>query len=383
MPFFDHFPYTNLHNVNLDWVLQKVKEWGAMVEQNNQNFIDLQAANESFKEYVTSYLTNLDVQEEINNKLDDMLQSGVLIPYLQPYIVTTVTDWLDENITPTTPAIDATLSIAGAAADAKATGDAIANLRAYIDAEGGLSNEAARLLVTVLSKMVTIDSNIYPTFVELADELNVSIPAGLPTGYTEYDYIAPANMSFGTLPTLIFLPLTGNKQLYRYTFRYKDIGNVNRSIAVFGGRDAQGYSDSLAFYSNVNINTVGYHLMGLEETQVNNAFQPNIINTVTITGYDTPTVSINNVTYTVASNTTDTESPISLFSNQIAGATSGGYGSGRVQLGRLRVNDAQGNLLGDYVPCVENSTTNVGVYDKVSNQFIGAANTAYIAGNWS
>lgn len=42
-------------------------------------------------------------------------------------IAETVSDWLDENITnPTNPAIDASLSVAGAAADAKATGDAIA-----------------------------------------------------------------------------------------------------------------------------------------------------------------------------------------------------------------------------------------------------------------
>ena len=111
--FFDQYPYTNMHNVNLDWVLQAVKSWGAMVEQNNQNFINLEAANQSFKEYVTNYITNLDVQEEINNKLDEMLRSGALTQYFSPYIKTDVEEWLEDNITPTTPAIDASLSIAG------------------------------------------------------------------------------------------------------------------------------------------------------------------------------------------------------------------------------------------------------------------------------
>lgn len=125
MPFFDHYPYTNLHNVNLDWVLQAVKSWGALVEQNNQNFINLAAANEAFKEYVTSYITNLDVQDEINEKLDDMLTSGALTQYFSPYIKTDVEEWLEDNITPTTPPVDSTLSIAGAAADAKVTGERI------------------------------------------------------------------------------------------------------------------------------------------------------------------------------------------------------------------------------------------------------------------
>lgn len=40
-----------------------------------------------------------------------------------------VSDWLEDNVTPTTPVVDASLSIAGAAADAKATGDGIADLK--------------------------------------------------------------------------------------------------------------------------------------------------------------------------------------------------------------------------------------------------------------
>lgn len=126
--FFDQYPYTNLHNVNLDWVLQAVKSWGAMVEQNNQNFINLEAANESFKEFVTNYLTNLDLSDEISEKLDNMLASGELTPYLLPYIKTDVENWLDQHITPTTPIVDNTLTIPGAAADAAKVGEVITDV---------------------------------------------------------------------------------------------------------------------------------------------------------------------------------------------------------------------------------------------------------------
>ena len=45
-----------------------------------------------------------------------------------------VADWLQENIQPTTPAVDASLSVSGAAADAKKTGDAVSDLnQALID----------------------------------------------------------------------------------------------------------------------------------------------------------------------------------------------------------------------------------------------------------
>lgn len=44
-----------------------------------------------------------------------------------------VSDWLEDNVTPTTPVVDASLSIAGAAADAKATGDGIANLKSAFE----------------------------------------------------------------------------------------------------------------------------------------------------------------------------------------------------------------------------------------------------------
>lgn len=124
MGFFDFFPYTNFHNVNLDWVLQRVKEWGKLVEANNTAFHDLEEANASFKAYVETYLENLDVQAQIDDKLDRMFESGELTEYLQPYISSDVTAWLEENITePTGVVIDSSLTVEGACADSKAVGD--------------------------------------------------------------------------------------------------------------------------------------------------------------------------------------------------------------------------------------------------------------------
>ena len=130
MGFFDRYPYTNWHNVNLDWVLERVKEWGELVKANDQAFKDLQEANEAFKQYVTEYLQNLDIQAQIDDKLDRMFESGELTEYLQPYVSDTVTDWLEEHITePEGVVIDSSLTVAGAAADAKAAGDRLNRLK--------------------------------------------------------------------------------------------------------------------------------------------------------------------------------------------------------------------------------------------------------------
>ena len=69
------------------------------------------------------YFDNLDVQNEINNKLDAMAESGELSALITPLVPAAVGAWLTEHLTPTEPPVDNTLSIEGAAADAKTVGD--------------------------------------------------------------------------------------------------------------------------------------------------------------------------------------------------------------------------------------------------------------------
>ena len=134
------------------------------VEENTQAL--LTAYNE-LQGYVNSYFDSLDVQQEVNNKLDEMAESGELGELIEP-VVSSITndkvetllpdvveaqlgdvveeqlggvveqqlpgvatplvpgaveDWLEENVDPnTTPIVDTSLLIAGAAADSKMTG---------------------------------------------------------------------------------------------------------------------------------------------------------------------------------------------------------------------------------------------------------------------
>lgn len=64
-----------------DTVIPAINNNGEAVQELQQLFIELQ-------EYVNHYFDNLDVQEEINNKLDEMAESGVLEEIIEQYLQT-------------------------------------------------------------------------------------------------------------------------------------------------------------------------------------------------------------------------------------------------------------------------------------------------------
>lgn len=105
---------------------------------------NLHSAYVQLQEYVNTYFDNLDVQEEINNKLNDMAQDGTLNALVSPFIPDAVSEWLRTNITTTSPAIDTTLSVAGAGADSSVTGNRLTALnditRDYLTLNNHMAN---------------------------------------------------------------------------------------------------------------------------------------------------------------------------------------------------------------------------------------------------
>lgn len=78
-------PYSNFHELNQDWFLQEfnklIANWNAM----QKNFDNLQDAFNDLKSYVQDYFKNLDVQEEINNKIDSLVANGYFDTFLNDY----------------------------------------------------------------------------------------------------------------------------------------------------------------------------------------------------------------------------------------------------------------------------------------------------------
>lgn len=171
-------PYSNFHDMNLDWLITewyRTKEaligdqhqWEEFKENMNKAWNDYKTAvdgritsfesetnaniderfqtiiksNESYqkainakvdanttavedlKKYVNNYFSNLNVQTEINNKIDSMIADGTFLDVIHDQMSATVQKWLDAHITqPTVPAVDNTLSFSGACADSATVG---------------------------------------------------------------------------------------------------------------------------------------------------------------------------------------------------------------------------------------------------------------------
>lgn len=125
--FLNKYPYTDFHELNLDWVIERVKKLTEDWLATQEEWHNTQEQWQQLYDYVHDYFANLDVQDEINNKINQMILDGTFMTVVAPTINQTVVDattaWLAANITqPTTPVVDTSLTVAGAAADAKITG---------------------------------------------------------------------------------------------------------------------------------------------------------------------------------------------------------------------------------------------------------------------
>lgn len=121
-------PYIDLNDLNLDWLLSNMKrivsEWAAYQVSMGNKFDSLAAAYKALHDWIDGYFRNLNVQDQINNKLDAMAASGELLEIIRPTVISAADTWLAGHISnPASPPLDTSLSLANAAAPAKTVGD--------------------------------------------------------------------------------------------------------------------------------------------------------------------------------------------------------------------------------------------------------------------
>ena len=83
---FEQFPYSNFHDLNLDWIISEVKKAIEGFKALSAKTDDFETTLNNALEYINNYFKNLDVQEEINNKLEEMKNNGELADIIAAFL---------------------------------------------------------------------------------------------------------------------------------------------------------------------------------------------------------------------------------------------------------------------------------------------------------
>lgn len=83
MGLFDNFPYSNFHELNLDWIINEVKNLLSL----NGKVEKLAGDVSSLETYVKEYFANLDISSEVSEKIDQMAESGELRAIIETIIL--------------------------------------------------------------------------------------------------------------------------------------------------------------------------------------------------------------------------------------------------------------------------------------------------------
>lgn len=127
--FSNQYPYTDFHELNLDWVIKEVKYWSEKVGKTIQS-IDKTGTAGLVDTYTITYSDGTTSTFDVTNGngITSVAKTGTA------GLVDTYTIMFQDGSTTTfevhngTASIDTTLTLSGYAADAKATGDAILNI---------------------------------------------------------------------------------------------------------------------------------------------------------------------------------------------------------------------------------------------------------------
>lgn len=76
--FGERFPYTNFHDLNLDWIIKEIKQLIADEEQQNSNITELKAQVEALEDWVNNYDPSF-IQTKVQEYLKTILATMIFV----------------------------------------------------------------------------------------------------------------------------------------------------------------------------------------------------------------------------------------------------------------------------------------------------------------
>lgn len=134
---------------------------------------ELVKSYKALHDFINQYFSNLDLQNEVNKKIEEMKESGELLNLLKPTVNNEVSTWLNANITnPSNPPIDISLSVENAAADAKVTGNKINSLNENLVVLKNINNILDHRMINNIALLTTSNVEIVDNWYS-TDYINV------------------------------------------------------------------------------------------------------------------------------------------------------------------------------------------------------------------
>ena len=86
---FNHGPYADLHQLNLDWIIAEVKKMASAIDAQNADITEIRAK-------VDDFVANLDLSAEVGEKLDEMLADGSLADIITNVVLADINSRLED-----------------------------------------------------------------------------------------------------------------------------------------------------------------------------------------------------------------------------------------------------------------------------------------------
>lgn len=89
--------YSNFHEINLDWLIAEITKWAQDYAIIHDETVGMLAQIEELKEYVDNYFDDLDIQAEVNAKIDELVENGTFEEIVGEYMETVKQDMVSDS----------------------------------------------------------------------------------------------------------------------------------------------------------------------------------------------------------------------------------------------------------------------------------------------